>query len=358
MNLVDWIIILGYFFIFLIFFFNIIVLSAEARRSHRLNHQESYYSLLLAVIGITIGFIILLTLGRFDQMMCLIIITIGGSLFSVFGLSNLIYYFYKRRKEVSQREIDFSGRESVHHELIRKLFHIILFFGIIAMLVISNHILKILLDQGAPIINLDIMVEYFWGMYPDGIGMHLLQNIEFGQGVVLMLFMVLTTIFVMNEGSRLGKWFYFPLEKLASIGIREKEADTVASYVYFSIGMVFASVFIYPIPLFSIIGILCFADTAASLFGRKYGRHKLGFNKTKSWEGSIGGVAVCIVVTFLLVGIVWGLVATLVFFIIDAATPRLPISDNIGIPFAVTGAYLLLSVLQIPMHSILFAPFL
>jgi dolichol kinase len=151
--------------------------------------------------------------------------------------------------------------------------------------------------------------------------------------------------------------FIFLLEDLHQL-VFVKKKDTVASYVYFSAGMIFAATFIYPIPLFSIIGILCFADTAASLFGRKYGKHKLPFNKTKSWEGSIGGIIVCIIVTFLLVGPIWGLAATLVFFLIDAVTPTLPLSDNIGIPVAVTGVYLLLSVLQIPMYSILFFPFI
>jgi len=184
--------------------------------------------------------------------------------------------------------------------------------------------------------------------------MHFLRNFDFGQGIIFLFFFLLTTIFTMNEGARLGKWFYFPLRKLASFGIREKEKETVASYVYLAIGMLFAAIFLYPVPLFSIIGILCFADTAASLFGRKYGKHKLQFNRTKSWEGSIAGFIICLIVTFLLVGFIWGLVASLVFFIVDAITPVLPLSDNIGIPLAVTSAYLLLSLLQIPMYSLIF----
>ena len=289
--------------------------------------------------------------------MSVIILIIVGTIFLFFGASNLIYFFYKRYKGESQKLIDFARRESVHHELFRKLFHILLFIGIIAMLVIAFTILNNLLAQGSSIPNLTEIIENYWGS-TDGQEMYILHRPEFGQAIILMLFMILTTIFTMNEGSRLGKWFYFPLRQLASIGIREKEKNTVASYVYFSVGMIFAATFVYPIPLFSIIGILCFADTAASLFGRKYGKHKLQFNKTKSWEGSFGGVIICIIVTFLLVGPIWGLAATTMFFIVDAVTPRLPLSDNIGIPVAVTGVYILLSALQIPMYSILFFPFI
>ncbi len=275
-----------------------------------------------------------------------------GTLFVLFGLFNLIHYFLRRIKGDSpKKELDFSGREGFRHEFLRKIFHIILFFGIIILLVVGYELIG-LLDLTS---ETEIILDLYWGSL-DGLGMHNLRGLDFGQGVIFALFALLTTLFTMNEGARLGEnWFFFPLRRLASLSIREKERDTVASYVYFSIGMMFAAMFIYPIPLFSIIGILSLADTAASLFGRRYGKHRLAFNRTKSWEGSIGGVIVCLLVTVLLVGPIWGIVATIVFFIIDAITPVLPLSDNIAIPVGVTGAYLLLSFLQVPMYSIVFS---
>lgn len=218
---------------------------------------------------------------------------------------------------------------------------------------VGYFIIENLYLQGAEITGLEETYLNYWGQL-DGLGMWNIK-LNFGQAIIFLFFVILTTIFTMNEGARIGKWFYFPLHKLASIGIRKKERETVASYVYFSIGIVFAAPLLFPVPIFSVIGILCFADTAASLFGRKYGKHKIPFNREKSWEGSIGGVLVCALVTILLVGPIWGLAATAVFFVIDAITPVVPHSDNIGIPVAVTGVYLLLSVLQIPMYSIIFS---
>ena len=265
---------------------------------------------------------------------------------------NLIHYLLKRVKgESASKEIDFSGRESLRHEIIRKIFHIILFFGIITLLVVGFEVLQFLNGGG----EYQLIIDTYWGSL-DGLGMHLLHRMDFGKGVIFMLFSILAIIFTMNEGARLGdNWFFFPLRTVASVGIRKSEKDTVASYFYFVVGIMFAAIFVYPIPLFSIIGILCFADAAASLFGRKYGRHKLQFNKTKSWEGSIGGFIISLIVTVLIVGPIWGLVASVVFFIIDGITPVLPLSDNIAIPVGVTGAYLLLSLLQIPMQSIVFS---
>lgn len=346
----DIIIIFGYLLTIVAFLFNVIITFAQAHRSYQLNHKESFYSLFLSAAVLIFSFILVLVYVTFDIVMSVIIILCAGILFSLFAVFNVIQYLLEHRKSVSSKgQIDFSRRESLHHELIRKIFHIILFFGIIGLLVGAYEVLVYLNTQ----YDFQLIIDNYWGAL-DGLNMHVLRNFDFGQGIVFLFFFLLTTIFTMNEGARIGKWFYFPLRKLASFGIREKEKETVASYVYFVIGMLFAAIFLYPVPLFSIIGILCFGDSAASLFGRKYGKHKLQFNRTKSWEGSIAGLLVCFVVTFLLVGFIWGLVASLVFFIVDAITPVLPLSDNIGIPLAVTSAYLLLSLLQIPMYSIIF----
>ena len=348
----DIIIFLGCFFTVVTFLFNIIITIAQAKRSYNLKHKESFYSLCLCSAILIFSFILFIFLFAFyDFIISIIILIASGTLFSLFLIFNGIHYLlvYKKRDSV-KKETDFTGRESLHHELIRKIFHIILFFGIIALLVGAFEAL--LYVNG--FYDVQKILDTFWGSL-DGLNMCHLGNFDFGQGIIFMFFLLLTTIFTINEGARLGKWFYFPLTKVASIGIREKEKETVASYVYFTIGMLFSSIFLYPVPLFSIIGILCFADTAASLFGRKYGTHKLQFNRTKSWEGSIAGFIVCLIVTFVLVGFVWGLVASIVFLIVDAITPILPLSDNIGIPIAVTSAYLLLSLLQIPMYSLIFS---
>ncbi|MFX1297410.1 MAG: hypothetical protein ACFFD2_21460 [Promethearchaeota archaeon] len=338
------------------FFFNIIISAALARHSRHLKHSESFYSLCLCVIALSISSIILLrqVFGNLDPLYGVIVSLTAGIVFLFFIVVNIIHYLITRNSDdLNQKENDFSDRETIHHETIRKVFHICLFFAIIALLFIGYIVIKALYFQGSGLPGLQEAYENYWGS-SDGLGMQNV-NLEFGQSINLMFFFLLNTIFIMSECSRLDKWFYFPLRKMAIIGIREKEKDTVASYVYFTSGMVFAATFIYPIPLFSIIGIMCFADTAASLVGRKYGNHKILFNRKKTWEGSIGGIAVCFLVTVLLVGPIWGLMATLVFFVIDTTTPTLPISDNIGIPIAVAGIYLLLSILQVPMYSIIFS---
>ncbi|NVM54777.1 MAG: hypothetical protein HWN66_13830 [Candidatus Helarchaeota archaeon] len=342
----------GYFWAFIFFFFNIIVLTLQAKHSYKLKHNESFYSLCLCVGTLVVNLILVLIFIEFDLILSLVVIGTGVIIFSLFGLFNLFHHHSVRRKgDVQEKKLDLADRENVHHEFYRKIYHIILFFGIIAFLTIIWAIMVRLNEKGY---DLQELIDVYWGSL-DGLGMHVLRTPDYGQAILLDLYIIMTTVFVMNEGARIGNWFYFPLQKLASLGIREKEKETVASYVYFTIGMIFASTFLYPIPLFSIIGILCFADTAASLFGRKYGKHRLQFNKTKSWEGSLAGFLVCLLVTVLFVGPIWGLVASIVFFVIDGITPVLSLSDNIGIPIGVTGAYLLLSFLQIEMHSIVFA---
>ncbi|MHA1358844.1 MAG: diacylglycerol/polyprenol kinase family protein [Candidatus Helarchaeota archaeon] len=344
----------GFIITIITFLILIIITSALLKRSHQIGHAESFYSLLLCIISFVFAFIITMLYIKFDYVVGFLVVISTGSIFLFFGVSNSIHYLLTRnRPPQPAKEIDFSTRNNLRHELIRKIFHIILFFGIIAMLIISYFIVEWLYLGGATIPGLEETYDNFWGNL-NGLGMQEI-HFDFGQSINFMFFFILSMLFILNEGARLGNWFYFPFQKVVSIGIREKEKDAVASYVYFTIGMVFASSFVFPVPFFSIIGILCFADTAASLVGRKYGRHKIQFNRTKSWEGSIGGIAVCLLVTILFVGPIWGIAATLVFFGIDAITPRIPVSDNIAIPIGVASIYFLLSVFQIPMYSIIFS---
>jgi len=80
---------------------------------------------------------------------------------------------------------------------------------------------------------------------------------------------------------------------ILSLVYRENEIKGFAfeplSYIISVISLLFISFFIDEKLCFAAIAILAAGDGFAGVIGRRYGRHRLFFNKDKSWEGSISG---------------------------------------------------------------------
>jgi dolichol kinase len=153
---------------------------------------------------------------------------------------------------------------------------------------------------------------------------------------MLAFFIISSGIIVMNEAARLIPKIHFPFSKAACFFLREKEQQNFASYLYFSIGMIFSSLILTTLPILAILATLSFGDSSYALIGKRFGKHKIPFNKIKSIEGSIGGFFVTFICTLPLVGLIYGLVAAILFTLIDIITPRMPMCDNIMGPVLIT----------------------
>ena len=77
-------------------------------------------------------------------------------------------------------------------------------------------------------------------------------------------------------------------------------------------------------------------DGVAGVIGRRYGRHRLSFNKDKSWEGSLSGFAAVVMTGFYYASTI--AIIGSAFGILAGAVSK---HDNIAVPYAALIAMIL-----------------
>ena len=100
-------------------------------------------------------------------------------------------------------------------------------------------------------------------------------------------------------------------------------------YIISIISLLSLSFFIYEKICFAAIAVLAAGDGFAGGMGRRFGKHRLPFNKNKSWEGSMSGFIAAAAAGFYYAGPI-AIVGSL-FGMIAGAVNR---HDNIAVPYA------------------------
>ena len=101
------------------------------------------------------------------------------------------------------------------------------------------------------------------------------------------------------------------------------------SYFISVLSLLYLSFFVDERICFAAIAVLAAGDGLAGVIGRRYGRHRLSFNKNKSWEGSLSGFAAASLSGFYFAG---GIAfAGSAFGMMAGAINK---HDNIAVPYA------------------------
>jgi dolichol kinase len=110
-----------------------------------------------------------------------------------------------------------------------------------------------------------------------------------------------------------------------------KRRDDERGFLYFFIGIILTLYFFGFNMAIASSGILMLliGDSASTLIGRRYGKHKLPFNNSKTVEGSLAFLIVGLLSALTLLPILPSLVGALVGTLTEAYSP---IDDNIPIP--------------------------
>jgi dolichol kinase len=108
------------------------------------------------------------------------------------------------------------------------------------------------------------------------------------------------------------------------------------SYIVSVLSLLSLSFFIDEKLCYAAIAILAAGDGVAGVIGRRYGRHRLSFNKDKSWEGSLSGFIAAVMTGFYYAGTIAIIGST--FGMLAGAVNK---HDNIAVPYAALIAMIL-----------------
>lgn len=101
------------------------------------------------------------------------------------------------------------------------------------------------------------------------------------------------------------------------------------SYIFSVLSLLSLSFFIDEKLCFAAIAIFAAGDGVAGVIGRRYGRHRLSFNKDKSWEGSLSGFIAALLTGFYYAGQI--AIMGSAFGMLAGAVNK---HDNIAVPYA------------------------
>lgn len=128
---------------------------------------------------------------------------------------------------------------------------------------------------------------------------------------------------------KLDKYHHIPL--FSTILSRCKRRDDERGFLYFFIGIIVTLlIFGFNTAIaYSAILMLLLGDAASTIIGRKYGSHKLPFNKYKSFEGSITFFLVGFAGSLIFLPILPAFIGSIGGMLTEAYSP---IDDNITVP--------------------------
>jgi dolichol kinase len=165
--------------------------------------------------------------------------------------------------------------------------------------------------------------------------------------LLFLVLLILTIAYIFSESLRMDGIFISPITKITQrLGRKEELHLYMLSPVYLAIGILTPLLFFPPPSSYVAVTVLALGDGVSPLIGLKLGRHRIPYNKSKSFEGSISGFIVAFAGSCLFVSPFFAIIAALSGMIIESLP--LPLDDNISIPLSVG---LILSVLLGPVLS-------
>lgn len=145
---------------------------------------------------------------------------------------------------------------------------------------------------------------------------------------ILILLCIIMVIFA-EIIFKLDKYRHIPI--FSAILSRCKRRDDERGFLYFFIGIILTLLlFSFNMAIaYSAIIMLLLGDAASTIIGRKYGLHKLPFNKLKSYEGSLAFFIVGSAGSLLFLPVLPAFFGSAVGMLTEAYSP---IDDNITVP--------------------------
>lgn len=241
-----------------------------------------------------------------------------------------------------KREFRIKEKSKAKSDLYRKIPHVLMFIGIFILWLIGVYVIYTTIGTIEGMIPYENNTLY---LYLEILTTpNVINNVLFSLGwfyyLLFFFFYIFALIMLTNEFTRKSRYLSFPSNIFSTIFLSKKEKESYGTYLYFSIGHMFAALLSPPMIFFAILGISTIADLTASQIGIRYGKNHIKFNHNKTWEGTIAGSIASFLVSFPFVGHIWALIFTFVFFFLDILTERpIKVSDNLIFPVALSITY-------------------
>jgi dolichol kinase len=228
-------------------------------------------------------------------------------------------------------------------DTLRKLNHILIFIGLLFVWYIGLFLANIYTGTSAGMIpEENNMFKLYLRIFfePSSISQELF-SLGWFYYILFFFFYIMCLFMLLNEFARKSKKLYFPFTFFTKIYLSEKETKSYGTYLYFAIGQMFAAFACPPMVFFMILGSGSISDLMTSQIGIRFGKRKIKWNQKKTWEGTIAGTSVTLIIGFLFVGFFWSLIFSIAFLWIDVITDKpFDLSDNLLIPIAFSLIYL------------------
>ncbi len=155
----------------------------------------------------------------------------------------------------------------------------------------------------------------------------------FDRYVIASLILLVTTLYTVSETRRMFGKSLPVIAYITSKATGESEfQEFVASPIFYALGIII-SIVLFPEPICYVsITVLTLGDGFAAIFGEKFGENRVPLNKTKNFEGTIGGFFAAFLGSLLFVDPLTALVASAVGMLAEFLP--LPVDDNLTIPLA------------------------
>ncbi len=236
-------------------------------------------------------------------------------------------------------------RSKIRYDIYRKLAHVLIFIALFLLWYIGVIVVKDFSGSTQGMIPYENNMFYLYlRIFTEPNSMSdVLFTLGWFYYLLFFFFYSFTLLMLAMEFTRKTRYFTFPFNFICSIYLCDYEEEGYGAYMYFTLGQMFASFLCPPMVYFAILGMSSIADLMTSQIGIRYGTRKIKTNGNKSWEGTLAGCITCFIICFFFTGMIWSIIFTLVFFIIDVLTKKpVNVSDNLLIPICCALIYVLI----------------
>jgi len=164
-----------------------------------------------------------------------------------------------------------------------------------------------------------------------------------GIHIVVPLIFAVTMLYIVSEFARIQGAKFPIVSAITWKAARKPELYEFATApIFFALGIMLSLV-LFPEPVnYASVTILTFGDGFATIFGKKFGKIIVPFNKGKRLEGSIFGFAFAFLGALIFVSSMKALIGAVIGMLIEVLP--LPINDNLTIPLTTGLALTLISL--------------